>query len=55
MNTPRSIARTIPAVLVIVLLAPLGLACGLMAALFLADQFLSGWIPGRWFSSSAAD
>jgi len=55
MNTPRSIARTIPAVLVIVLLAPLGLASGLVAALFLADQFLSGWIPGRWFSSSAAD
>jgi len=55
MNPPRSTARTIVAVLVIVLLAPLGLACGLMAALFLADQFLSGWIPGRWFSSSAAD
>lgn len=55
MNPTRSTARTIVAVLVIVLLAPLGLAGGLMAALFLADQFLSGWIPGRWFSSSAAD
>lgn len=55
MNPPRSTTRTILAVLVIVTLAPLGLASGLVAALFLADQFLSGWIPGRWFSSSAAD
>lgn len=55
MNPPRSTARTILAVLVIVLLAPLGLIAALVAALLLADQLLSGWLPGRWFSSSAAD
>ncbi len=55
MNRLAPIGRAWLAVLVIVLLAPLGIASGLTAALFLVDQFVSGWIPSRWFSTSAAD
>ena len=55
MNRSLSVGRMVRAVLVIAVLAPVGIASGAMAALFLADQFLSGWIPSRWISTSASD
>lgn len=55
MTSASSVARGVGAVVVIAVLAPLGLASGLVAAVCLADQFLSGWIPSRWFSRSATD
>lgn len=39
----------------VVILAPPCAFFGLVAAYFLAQQFLAGWIPSRWFSGSAAD
>ena len=55
MNRPLSVGRMLLAVLVVAVLAPVGAASGVMAALFLADQFLSGWIPSRWLSTSVSD
>lgn len=43
------------AALTLVVCAPLALIFGCVAAVFLVQQFLSGWIPSRWFSSSGAD
>jgi len=40
---------------VAVLLTPPTVALGAIAALFLARQFISGWIPSRWFSDSPLD
>ena len=36
-------------------LAPLAVVLGGAAALFMLDQFVSGWIPSRWFSDSPLD
>lgn len=55
MNAPPPVGRMLLALLVVVVLAPVGIASGMMAALFLADQFLSGWIPSRWLSTSVSD
>ena len=55
MNRAPSLGRTFVALLVLIVMAPLGALSGLVAAVFLIDQVLSGWIPRRWFSSSAAD
>ena len=41
--------------LAVVVLGPVGSALAVMAAFFLARQFVSGWIPGDWWSDSFAD
>jgi hypothetical protein len=43
------------AVVTLVIFAPLALVFGLIAALFLLQQFLSGLNPLNWFSGSGAD
>lgn len=40
---------------VAVLLTPPTVVFGAIAALFLARQFVSGWIPSQWFSDSPLD
>lgn len=55
MNRAPSLGRSFVALLVLIVMVPLGALSGLVAAVFLLDQVLSGWIPSRWFSSSAAD
>jgi len=54
-NRTPSLARRASAALAVLLLAPVGFVAALVAVLFLVDQVISGWIPSRWFSSSAAD
>lgn len=55
MHRASSIGRKLLALVVLVVLVPVGVAAGLMALAFLIDQVLSGWIPGRWISTSASD
>ena len=40
---------------VLIVAAPLALLCGLIAAYFLAQEVISGWIPSRWVSDSGWD
>jgi hypothetical protein len=40
---------------VLIVAAPLTLLFGLVAAYFLVQEFLSGWIPSRWISDSGWD
>jgi len=40
---------------VLILASPIALGFGLIAGSFLLQQFLNGWIPSRWFSSSGTD
>lgn len=49
------LARKAVGLLVVVVCAPLGAILGLLAAVFAVDQFVAGWLPSRWFSSSASD
>jgi len=42
-------------VLVIIVCTPLAVAFGSLAALFLLQEFVNGWIPSRWFSDSPLD
>ncbi len=48
-------ASRVVGLLAIVVFAPIAAVMGLFAALFLLQQFINGWIPSRWFSSSGAD
>jgi hypothetical protein len=41
--------------LAIVAFAPLVLVFGVAAASFLLQEFVNGWIPSNWFSSSGLD
>lgn len=50
-----SVGSRILGVLVLIVAAPLTLLFGLVAAYFLAQEFLNGWIPSRWFSDSGWD
>jgi len=50
-----STSKKILGLVVAVLLTPPTVALGAIAALFLARQFVSGWIPSRWFSDSPLD
>ena len=34
---------------------PLVILCGLVAARYLLQEFLNGWIPSRWLSNSSVD
>ncbi len=52
MNT---ISSKLLAAVTLVICAPLALIFGLVAALFLLKQFVSGLNPLNWFSSSGAD
>ncbi len=49
------LARKVVGLLAVVVCAPLGAGLGLFAALFAVNQFIGGWVPTRWFSSSPAD
>jgi hypothetical protein len=50
-----STSRRILGIVVAVLLTPPTVIFGAIAALFLARQFVSGWIPSQWFSDSPLD
>ena len=39
----------------IVVLAPLCIAFGCVAAVFAIQQLINGWIPSNWFSNSSLD
>ncbi len=54
MKVPE-LTRKVVGLLAVVVCAPLGAGLGLFAALFAIDQFVAGWLPSRWFSSSASD
>jgi hypothetical protein len=43
------------ALLAIIGLAPLSFMLGGIAAIFLIQQVVSGWIPSQWFSDSGLD
>lgn len=43
------------AALVLIGLVPPMVLFGLFAATFLVQEFVNGWIPSKWFSSSATD
>ena len=49
------LTRKVVGLLAVVVCAPLGAGLGLLAAVFAIDQFVAGWLPSRWFSSSASD
>ena len=49
------LTRTVAALAAVVVCAPFGLGFGVLAAVFAIDQFVAGWLPSRWFSSSASD
>jgi len=49
------LARKSLGLVAVIVCAPLGLGFGLFAAVFAIDQFVAGWLPTRWFSSSASD
>lgn len=51
----RGVVRKVVGLVVVVVCAPVGLGLGLLAAMFAIDQFIGGWVPTRWFSSSPAD
>ena len=51
----KTAGMKLTALLAIIGLAPLSLALGCVAAVFLIQQVVNGWIPSRWFSDSGAD
>jgi hypothetical protein len=52
---PVSFASKLLGLLAIIFFAPTAVILGLVAGYFLMRQFLSGWIPSRWISSSPLD
>ena len=54
MKVPE-LTRKVVGLAAVVVCAPLGLGFGLLSAVFAIDQFVAGWLPSRWFSSSASD
>jgi ABC-type phosphate transport system permease subunit len=50
-----STSKRILGLVVAILLAPPTVIFGAIAAFYLARQFVSGWIPSRWFSDSPLD
>lgn len=54
MKVPVLVSKVVGLVAVVIC-APLALGFGVLAAVFAIDQFVAGWLPSRWFSSSASD
>ena len=54
-TTSVSFTSRVVGLVAVIVLAPLTVILGLAAGLFLVQQFLSGWLPSQWFSSSPLD
>jgi hypothetical protein len=51
----NSLSSRVIGLATIIFTAPLTLLFGLIAAYFLMQEFLNGWIPSRWVSDSGWD
>lgn len=54
-HTDPKFAHPVRGIVVAAVLGPLMMIFGLNAAVALLDQFVSGFIPSRWFSDNALD